>query len=78
MQEDVDLAVKAARQAYESWSNLPGHVRARHLYSITRHLQKHAHLVAVLESLDNGKSIRESRDCDIPLVIRHLYHHAGE
>ena len=76
-QEDVEVAVKAARKAYNSWSTLPGHVRARHLYSIARHIQKHARLVSVLESMDNGKSIRESRDCDIPLVIRHLYHHAG-
>ena len=76
-QDDVDSAVKAARTAYGTWNCLPGHVRARHLYSIARHVQKHARLISVLESLDNGKTIRESRDCDIPLVIRHLYHHAG-
>ena len=76
-QEDVDLAMTSARKAYESWSQLPGHVRARHMYSIARHVQKHARLISVLESLDNGKSIRESRDCDIPLVARHFYHHAG-
>ncbi|KAL5479194.1 hypothetical protein EMCRGX_G022685 [Ephydatia muelleri] len=75
--EDVDVAVKAARKAFDTWSKLPGHVRARHLYSIARHVQKHARLLAVLESMDNGKPIRESRDCDIPLVARHLYHHAG-
>ena len=76
-QEDVDLAMTSARKAYETWSQLPGHVRARHMYSIARHVQKHARLISVLESLDNGKSIRESRDCDIPLVARHFYHHAG-
>ena len=48
------------------------------MYSIARHVQKHARLLSVLESMDNGKSIRESRDCDIPLVARHFYHHAGE
>lgn len=77
VQEDADLAVSAARKAYESWSKLPGHVRARHLYSIARHVQKHARLISVVESMDNGKPIRESRDLDIPLVARHLYHHAG-
>lgn len=76
-QDDVDVAVKSSRKAYQSWSTLPGHVRARHLYSVARHVQKHARLLSVLESMDNGKSIRESRDCDIPLVARHLYHHAG-
>ena len=75
--EDVDLAVTAARKAFESWGKLPGHARARYLYSIARHVQKHMRLVAVIESMDNGKPIRESRDCDIPIVIRHLYHHAG-
>jgi aldehyde dehydrogenase (NAD+) len=75
--EDVELAVKCAREAYNKWSALPGHVRARHLYSVARHVQKHARLLSVMESMDNGKSIRESRDCDIPLVVRHLYHHAG-
>ena len=56
---------------------LIGHVRARHIYSIARHVQKHMRLISVLESMDNGKPIRESRDCDIPLVARHLYHHSG-
>ena len=77
-QEDVEQAVSAASNAYETWSKLPGHVRARHMYSIARHVQKHARLISVVESLDNGKSIRESRDCDIPLVARHFYHHSGE
>ena len=75
--EDVDLAVAAACKAFKSWSKLSGHARARHLYSVARHVQKHMRLVAVIESIDNGKPIRESRDCDIPNVIRHLYHHAG-
>ena len=75
--EDVDTAVKAAEDAYESWSQLSGHARARHLYSIARHVQKHHRLVAVVEALDNGKSIRETRVADIPIVIRHLYHYAG-
>ena len=48
------------------------------MYSVARHVQKHARLLSVMESMDNGKSIRESRDCDIPLVARHLYHHAGK
>jgi aldehyde dehydrogenase (NAD+) len=75
--EDVDAAVKAARKAFESWSTLSGHERARYLYAIARNIQKHSRHFAVLESLDNGKPIRESRDIDIPLVARHFYHHAG-
>ncbi len=74
---DVDAAVAAARAAFQTWSKTSGHVRARYLYAIARGIQKHARLFAVLESLDNGKSIRESRDIDIPLVARHFYHHAG-
>ena len=74
---DVDVAVSAARQAFESWSRTPGHVRARYMYALARHIQKHARLLAVLESLDNGKPIRETRDLDIPLVARHFYYHAG-
>src|SRR2546421_8306441 len=74
---DVDIAVAAARTAFESWGQTPGHVRARYLYAIARHIQKHSRLLAVLESLDNGKSIRETRDLDIPLVARHFYYHAG-
>src|SRR5438270_8054241 len=76
-QADVDAAVAAARKALPAWSALPGHARARHLYALARAVQKHARLLAVLESLDNGKSIRETRDLDIPLVARHCYHHAG-
>ncbi len=75
--EDIDRAVHAARAAFPSWSRLSGDARGRYLYAIARHLQKHARLLSVLESLDNGKPIRESRDIDIPLVARHFYHHAG-
>jgi aldehyde dehydrogenase (NAD+) len=74
---DVDAAVAAARKAFPGWSALSGHARARHLYALARAVQKHSRLLAVLESLDNGKSIRETRDLDIPLVARHLTHHAG-
>jgi aldehyde dehydrogenase (NAD+) len=74
---DVDKAVKAARAAFGPWSALSGHERGRHLYAIARAIQKHARLLAVLETMDNGKPIRESRDADIPLVARHFYHHAG-
>ena len=74
---DVDDAVKAARAAFDGWSKTPGHARARHLYAIARCINKHARLFAVLESMDNGKTIRETRDCDLALVIRHFYHHAG-
>ncbi|QMV19937.1 aldehyde dehydrogenase family protein [Granulicella sp. 5B5] len=74
---DVDAAVKAARAALPGWQALTGHQRARYLYALARQVQKHARKLAVLETLDNGKSIRESRDIDIPLVARHFYHHAG-
>ncbi len=74
---DVDRAVAAARAAQPAWRDLGGHGRARYLYAIARHVQKHARLFAMLETLDNGKPIRESRDIDIPLVARHFYHHAG-
>ncbi len=73
----VDEAVKAARKAQPKWAALSGHQRAKYLYAIARLLQKRSRLFAVLESMDNGKPIRESRDADIPLVIRHFYHHAG-
>jgi aldehyde dehydrogenase (NAD+) len=74
---DVDAAVKAARAALPGWQALTGHQRARYLYALARQVQKHSRRLAVLETLDNGKSIRESRDIDIPLVARHFYHHAG-
>jgi aldehyde dehydrogenase (NAD+) len=74
---DVDAAVKAAAKAQPGWASLPGHQRARYLYALARLIQRHSRLFAVLESLDNGKPIRETRDIDIPLVIRHFYYHAG-
>jgi aldehyde dehydrogenase (NAD+) len=74
---DVDGAVKAARAASSGWQALSPHSRARYLYAIARLVQKHSRLLAVLETMDNGKPIRESRDIDIPLVARHFYHHAG-
>lgn len=74
---DVEQAVKAARRAQPAWQALGGVGRARHIYALARMVQRNARLFAVLESLDNGKPIRESRDIDIPLVARHFYHHAG-
>jgi aldehyde dehydrogenase (NAD+) len=74
---DVDAAVKAARAALPVWQSLSPHARARYLYALARQIQKHSRRLAVLETLDNGKPIRESRDIDIPLVSRHFYHHAG-
>ncbi|WP_368737930.1 aldehyde dehydrogenase family protein [Massilia sp. CCM 8734] len=74
---DVDRAVEAARRAQPGWVALGGHGRARVLYALARLLQKHARLFAVLETLDNGKTIRETRDADLPLAARHFYHHAG-
>mgnify|MGYP000591309377 CR=1 FL=1 len=74
---DVDTAVSAARRAAKGWGRTSGHERARILYALARLVQKHARLFAVLETMDNGKPIRESRDIDIPLVARHFYYHAG-
>jgi aldehyde dehydrogenase (NAD+) len=74
---DVDAAVEAARAAFPKWRALTSHVRARYLYALARLVQKHSRLFAVLETMDNGKPIRESRDIDIPLVARHFYYHAG-
>ena len=74
---DIDAAVNAARAALPAWQELSGHQRARFLYALARQIQKHSRRLAVLETLDNGKPIRESRDIDIPLVARHFYHHAG-
>jgi aldehyde dehydrogenase (NAD+) len=74
---DIDAAVKAARAALPKWQSLTPHARARYLYALARQVQKHSRRLAVLETLDNGKPIRESRDFDIPLVARHFYHHAG-
>jgi aldehyde dehydrogenase (NAD+) len=75
--DDVDRAVQAARRAQPGWQGLGGHGRAKILYAIARLMQKHARLFAVLETLDNGKTIRETRDADLPLVARHFYYHAG-
>jgi aldehyde dehydrogenase (NAD+) len=75
--DDVNSAVNAARKALPAWQALSGHERARYLYALARQVQKHARRLAVLETMDNGKPIRESRDIDIPLVARHFYHHAG-
>ena len=74
---DVDKAVTAARAAQVPWAKLGGPARAHHLYALARMIQRHARLFAVLESLDNGKPIRETRDLDVPLAARHFYHHAG-
>ncbi|MFN4272999.1 MAG: aldehyde dehydrogenase family protein [Aliihoeflea sp.] len=74
---DIDAAVAAAKKALPAWRKASGYERARVLYAIARAMQRHARLFAVLESLDNGKPIRESRDIDVPLAIRHFIHHAG-
>ena len=74
---DLDLAVAAARRAQPKWAGLSGHQRAKYLYALARLVQKHSRLFAVLETMDNGKPIRESRDIDVPLVARHFYYHAG-
>lgn len=75
--EDVDAAVTAARRAQPAWVQLGGHGRARHLYALARTIQRNARLLAVMETLDNGKPLRETRDIDLPLAARHFYHHAG-
>jgi aldehyde dehydrogenase (NAD+) len=74
---DLDAAVAAARRAQPKWARLSGHERAKYLYALARLVQKHSRLLAVLETMDNGKPIRESRDIDVPLVARHFYYHAG-
>ncbi len=74
---DIDAAVEAARKAFPEWQSLTPHARARYLYAMARAIQRHSRRLAVLETIDNGKPIRESRDIDIPLVVRHFYHHAG-
>ncbi len=76
-EKDVAKAVAAAKAALPGWVKMGGHKRARYLYAIARQVQKHSRLFAVLESMDNGKPIRETRDIDVPLVARHFYHHAG-
>ena len=75
---DVDRAVASAREAYErSWGSMPGRERAKYLYRIARAIQERAREFAVLESLDNGKPIKESRDVDVPLAAAHFFYHAG-
>jgi aldehyde dehydrogenase (NAD+) len=74
---DIDAAVRAARAASPKWRELGPHARARYLYALARLVQRHSRLLAVLETMNNGKPIRESRDIDVPLVARHFYYHAG-
>lgn len=74
---DVDKAVKAARKAQKDWAALGGHGRAKYIYAMARAIQKNSRRLAVLETLDNGKPIRETRDLDIPIAARHFYHHVG-
>lgn len=74
---DVNNAVKSATAAQKKWAALDGHERAKHLYAIARLIQKNSRLIAVVETLDNGKPIRETRDIDVSLAARHFYHHAG-
>ncbi|MEV6620232.1 aldehyde dehydrogenase family protein [Amycolatopsis sp. NPDC051106] len=75
---DVDTAVKAARKAYDSvWSKMPGTERAKYLFRIARLIQERSRELAVLESLDNGKPIKESRDSDVPTAAAHFFYHAG-
>src|ERR1700684_1607166 len=75
--KDVEAAVAAARKAQAKWAALSGFERSKHIYALARHVQKRERFLSVLETIDNGKPIRESRDIDIPLVARHFYHHAG-
>jgi aldehyde dehydrogenase (NAD+) len=74
---DIDAAVAAAGKAGGRWAKLGGHGRARHLYALARMLQRHSRLFAVLEAIDNGKPLRETRDLDVPLAARHFLYHAG-
>ncbi len=74
---DVKMAVKSAKTAFKTWKNTPPFQRAKYIYALARLIQKNSRVLAVLETMDNGKPIRESRDIDIPLVARHFYHHAG-
>jgi aldehyde dehydrogenase (NAD+) len=74
---DVDRAVKAARKAFEKWSALPGTERAKYLFRIARIIQERSRELAVLETLDNGKPIKETRDADLPLVAAHFFYYAG-
>src|SRR5579872_5221664 len=75
--QDIGAAVAAARKALPKWAALSPFERSKQLYALARHIQKRERFLSVLETIDNGKPIRESRDIDIPLVARHFYHHAG-
>ena len=75
--KDVDNAVRAAKNAFPKWSKLTGFERSKYLYALARMIQKNSRFISVLETIDNGKPIRETRDIDIPLVARHFYYHAG-
>ena len=74
---DVDRAVKAARKAFKSWSALPSKERGKYIFRIARLIQERSRELAVIESLDGGKPIRESRDIDIPLAANHFFYYAG-
>lgn len=74
---DIDLAVRAAREAQPGWAALPARERGKYLYRIARRIQERARELAVLETIDNGKPIKESRDVDIPLAAAHFFYHAG-
>jgi aldehyde dehydrogenase (NAD+) len=74
---DVDLAVKAARKAQRAWARMPGSERAKYLFRIARLIQERAREIAVLESIDNGKPIRETRDVDVPQAAAHFFYYAG-
>ncbi|WP_235215504.1 aldehyde dehydrogenase family protein [Phaeacidiphilus oryzae] len=76
-ERDVDRAVRAARIAFGRWSGLPGSERAKYLFRIARLVQERSRELAVLESIDNGKPIRETRDVDLPLVAAHFFYYAG-
>ncbi|MEV0849705.1 aldehyde dehydrogenase family protein [Streptomyces sp. NPDC049954] len=76
-EEDVERAVQAARRAFPGWSALPGCERAKYLFRIARIIQERSRELAVLETLDNGKPIRETRDADLPLVAAHFFYYAG-
>ena len=75
--KDVDLAVAAARKAFPGWARTKPVERAKHLYRIARRIQERARELAIIETMDGGKPIRESRDADLPLVAQHFFHHAG-
>lgn len=74
---DVDTAVRAARRAFRSWSRMPGRERAKYLFRIARIIQERSRELAVLESIDNGKPIKESRDVDVPIAAAHFFYYAG-